>query len=247
MNAFDILAGLFPILLLAIAATALVLLLYARIGRLQRLLAEAKLDIEGANNRLAQAKMQASLLANTDAVTGLLVRQVVVERFQMARVMARRQDTPFGIILMQLVAFDHLIDQHGHETGDRLLIQVGSRLVASTREIDTVGRVREHEFAVLLPALADGNDIGTVVAKLRAAFEPPFTLPDLPQPIRLKVLFGWASFPPRRRRLDLNAHRRRRKPGPQPHPGAIDKAQTTPVGRNSFRLFCLGRPNPLAW
>ena len=195
MSGFDNLASLFPILLLLAASTAMVLLLYARIARLQRLLAEARLDVEGANNRLAQAKMQAALLANTDTVTGLLVRQVVVERFQLARAMAKRQDTPFGIILMQLAGFDHLVDQQGHEIGDRLLVQVGSRLVAATREIDTVGRVREHEFAVLLPALSDGSDIDTVVSKLRAAFEPPFTLPDVAQSFPLAVHFGWASFP----------------------------------------------------
>jgi diguanylate cyclase (GGDEF)-like protein len=169
--------------------------LAVRMMALQSQLAQAQLEIAGANNRLAQAKAQAALLSNTDPVTGLMVRQVVVERFQLSLGLARRQETVFGIVLLQLPGFDMMIDELGTEVGDRLLAAVAQRLRGATRETDTVGRVREYEFAALLPVLGGAEDIGPDASKLRAAMEPPFTLQGVPGTFSIKTFVGTATYP----------------------------------------------------
>lgn len=174
---------------------ALTIGLAGRMMSLQTQVEHAKLELAGANNRLAQAKAQAALLSNIDPVTGLLVRQVVVERFQLSLGLARRHETVFGIVMIQLTGFDLMVDEHGAELGDRLLAAIAVRLRGATRDTDTVGRVREYEFAVLLPMLGVSEDIAVVAAKLKTAMEPPFTLPGVTGTFRIKIHVGSAAYP----------------------------------------------------
>ncbi len=177
------------------AAIGLILWLRSQVSRSNRTLAQARLELEGANNRLVQFKDQAALLSRTDPVTGLLVRHVVVERFQFALALARRQDTVFGIVLIQLTNCEQLAGQHGAGIGDKLLSALSTRLLAVTREVDTVGRVRDYEFAVLLPSLRNASNLDQIVSKLRTAFDAPFAVPGLAQAVHLTANFGSASYP----------------------------------------------------
>lgn len=167
----------------------------ARVEGLERSLDETRLELAGANNRLEQARAKAALLSNTDPLTGVLARHVVVERFQMALALARRQDAIFGIVLLQLIGFDTLAERQGRDIADRLLTMAGDRLRAATREMDTVGRVRDYEFAVLLPALKDARDAEGIASKLRVELETTLPSPDAVQPVRLVVNVGSATYP----------------------------------------------------
>ena len=180
--------------LLAIAL-GLILWLRGRVMRLEQVLAQARLELQGADNRLIQSKSQAALLSRTDPVTGLLVRHVVIERFQFALALARRQDAIFGIVLIQLTNWGHVAGEPKEEIEDKLLTAMSTRLLGVTREIDTIGRVRDYEFAVLLPLLRNANNLEQIVAKLRATLEPPFTLPGNAREFHLTLHFGSASYP----------------------------------------------------
>ena len=167
----------------------------AQVSKLTAQLAEAQLALEGANNRLEQAKTRVALLSNTDPVTGLLVRHVVVERFQLTLALARAQHTAFGVVLLQLTDFEHLADRHGREIADKLLTAVAERLITATHETETVGRVREHEFAILVPVLAHPDDIEDVANRLRDTLLPSFVLPGMIDTFRLSVHVGGAAYP----------------------------------------------------
>jgi diguanylate cyclase (GGDEF)-like protein len=180
--------------LLLATATVLVLWLRSRLLTLERALAQARLELEGANNRLAQTKNQAALQSRIDPVTGLLVRHVMVERFQFALALGRRQDAIFGVVLIELADFDHLTERQG-QVEDMLLTALSTRLLTVTRETDMVGRVRDPEFAILLSVLRSADDLDLVVSKLRAALDATFTLPGIVQAFRLTMHFGSASFP----------------------------------------------------
>ena len=180
---------------LLLVSAGLLFMQNRRIKPLQQRLEEAQLGIEGANNRVEQAQAQVTLLQSTDAVTGLLNRQVVIERFQLARALARRLNMTAGVVLIQLPNFDDLVAKHGAEGANRLLVAFGNRLMSVTREMDTVGRVRDYEFAVLLPLVPEARDVETVLGKLRTALEPPFTLVGSKQEVRAGAFLGFASYP----------------------------------------------------
>src|SRR5664280_1357258 len=79
-----------------------------------------------------------------------------------------------ALLLIDLDRFKEINDTFGHHCGDLLLTQVGPRLTAALREVDTVARLGGDEFAVLLPDITDVSAAIGVADKLRAALESPF-------------------------------------------------------------------------
>jgi diguanylate cyclase (GGDEF)-like protein len=164
-------------------------------SQLAGLLADRDLALGNANQRLNQAKSQLAQLSNKDSVTHLLARHVMVERFQLLRTQARRYGTTFGIVLISLADFDHVSDQVGKEAGERFLASLGNRLMAMTRESDTVGFMRNHDFAVLMPNVGSVVGLDGMVSKVRSALRVPFILSGVVQPILPEVHFGRALYP----------------------------------------------------
>lgn len=66
---------------------------------------------------------------------------------------------------MDLDRFKKINDVFGYIAGDELLAKVGRRLVAEVRDTDTVSRVGEDEFAILLPDIAS-PDVVSVVSEI---------------------------------------------------------------------------------
>ncbi len=85
--------------------------------------------------------------AQHDALTGLPNRL----NFEIALTSCLSTKDRQGVVLMiDLDRFKEINDSLGHETGDRLLIEVGRRLRKATRSSDMVARFGGDEFAMLL-------------------------------------------------------------------------------------------------
>ena len=52
--------------------------------------------------------------------------------------------------MLDLDEFKSVNDLHGHQAGDSVLAQVGQRIQAYAREVDTAARLGGDEFAILL-------------------------------------------------------------------------------------------------
>src|SRR5660397_36663 len=109
-----------------------------------------------------------------DALTGLPNRTLLADRFTQALRAARRDGTTTALLLIDLDRFKEINDTFGHHCGDLLLTQVGPRLTAALRYVDTVARLGGDEFAVLLPDITHASAAIAVADKLRAALESPF-------------------------------------------------------------------------
>jgi diguanylate cyclase (GGDEF)-like protein len=96
------------------------------------------------------------------------------------------------LMLIDLDRFKEINDTMGHQTGDFLLQQVGSRLRGALRDSDTVARLGGDEFGVLLPRI---DDEGATLAarKLLTTLEPPFILGELAMDVRASI--GVVFFP----------------------------------------------------
>ena len=89
--------------------------------------------------------------ANTDALTGLgNLRHL---QSQLARMvdLQKRYDQGFGLLLMDIDGLKRVNDAHGHQTGDRLLMQVAMSLRRAVRTVDVAARLGGDEFCVLAP------------------------------------------------------------------------------------------------
>jgi diguanylate cyclase (GGDEF)-like protein len=128
-----------------------------------------------------------------DALTGLPNRTMLRDRTDQAIHQADRELVPAALLLIDLDRFKEVNDTLGHHYGDQLLVQVGERLQAALRQVDTVARLGGDEFAVLLPRIETGEGATTVARKLQDVLEEPFLLEDLALDVEASI--GVAVYP----------------------------------------------------
>jgi len=110
--------------------------------------------------------------AQHDNLTNLPNRALLLERLETELQAMQEDGEPLSLFIMDLDQFKEVNDTLGHHVGDRLLQEVGRRLVSVLRRNDTVARLGGDEFAVLLPG-ADYQRSKAVCRKILAAMERP--------------------------------------------------------------------------
>lgn len=134
-----------------------------------------------------------ALEAGRDVLTRLLNRKflpVVLNR-QVSH--ARSHGTPFSVLALDIDHFKQINDGYGHEAGDRVLQQLASLLVNSSRAGDYLFRLGGEEFLMLL--VDTGLDGARRVAeKLRRGVEQEvFRLPQ-DRTLNITLSIGVACF-----------------------------------------------------
>ena len=132
-------------------------------------------------------------LATHDPLTGLANRSLAVDRLQHALALAERGDKEVGILFIDLDDFKMVNDVYYHEFGDKLLQQVGSRLLTACRSCDTVARMGGDEFLVVIEDLYSFEPISEIAERIRAILAQPFMIEDLEILIRASV--GISIYP----------------------------------------------------
>lgn len=89
-------------------------------------------------------------LANFDSLTGLPNRQFFMEILKVELTKVKRTKQNLVLMYFDLDGFKGVNDSLGHETGDKLLIQVCERTKTFLREGDIVARLGGDEFLILL-------------------------------------------------------------------------------------------------
>lgn len=97
---------------------------------------------------------QAQHKANTDPLTGLYNRNYFFEMAEHLTEKSRRQGIPISIFLLDIDNFKHYNDTHGHDAGDKLLIELCRLMREATRKESTLARYGGEEFIVMLPGIA---------------------------------------------------------------------------------------------
>jgi diguanylate cyclase (GGDEF)-like protein len=170
---------------------ALLLVFHARPGYFTRTSADSATALAGwLASALANARLLSALSeregelrqltgelerrATHDSLTGLANRELARELLQ--RSLATQRDDQVGLLFCDLDKFKSVNDRLGHEAGDDLLRQVAGRLAASVRGRDLLARLGGDEFLVVLPAVADLDEVTGVGARVLAALAEPFDL-----------------------------------------------------------------------
>jgi diguanylate cyclase (GGDEF)-like protein/PAS domain S-box-containing protein len=126
----------------------------------------------------AEAEAQIHRLAHYDVLTGLPNRLLLQDRMGQALASASRSGLHGAILFLDLDNFKTVNDTRGHDTGDRLLVEVTRRLRLAVRESDTVARLGGDEFVVILEELGDTTGEAAALAtqigqKLCASISQP--------------------------------------------------------------------------
>ncbi len=115
----------------------------------------------------ARLLANAQRLACVDCLTGLYNRRQLENALVREVDRARRNGTPFTIVMLDLDDFKKVNDRYGHPTGDRVLREVAAAFRRSTRDSDVPCRYGGDEFVAILPGVrpAEGQELATRVCR----------------------------------------------------------------------------------
>jgi len=89
-------------------------------------------------------------MAHHDVLTGLPNRLLLTDRLENGLKQMPRIQHSMAVLFLDLDGFKTVNDNHGHQVGDLLLIEIARRLSDSVRTADTVGRLGGDEFLIIL-------------------------------------------------------------------------------------------------
>lgn len=123
-------------------------------------------SVKESNQQLQNALYQVEQMAATDALTGLFNRRhfnVVIEQLFSESL---RYEKDLACALIDLDEYKQLNDNHGHQTGDQVLVAVGEILRRTARKSDIAARYGGDEFVLLLPN-SDSQEAARLMARVR--------------------------------------------------------------------------------
>jgi diguanylate cyclase (GGDEF)-like protein len=143
-----------------------------------------------AQHRAAQATI--AHLAYYDTLTGLPNRTRLLECLEAAIDAARLQHRSLALLHLEVGRFHEINKVLGYHSGDELLKELGRRLADVVGQHETLARVGEAEFALLLPHA--GAEVAVEVARrLANTVHPPLEVTGLMLDARVGI--GIALYP----------------------------------------------------
>jgi diguanylate cyclase (GGDEF)-like protein len=152
------------------------------------------------DHQLAAAREQeggARHAAFHDALTGLPNRALFNDRLEHGIAQAMRHRWTLAVLFVDLDKFTAINDTYGHAAGDAVLRTIAKRLMANTRDEDTVSRQGGDEFLYLLTQIPGEEDIAKIAEKIIRLIQLPCNVNahglNVNQPIEASI--GIAIFP----------------------------------------------------
>ena len=122
----------------------------------------------------SQRKMEE--LAYFDTLTGLANRTFFRMQLRKSMALAERGHYAFALFYFDLDEFKRINDTLGHDAGDRLLLEVATRLKKRLRAEDTIARLGGDEFAVLLSGINERENAMEVANIIQKTLAEPIKL-----------------------------------------------------------------------
>jgi diguanylate cyclase (GGDEF)-like protein len=144
-------------------------------AKLQRSIIQAKKRFE-LEKKLYDSYCEVRELAEKDSLTGLSNRYHFEEALKVSIDNNMRFQSNIALLLLDLDHFKNINDTYGHETGDKLLKHVASRISQCLRGNELFGRLGGDEFAILVTGLTYLNDATIVAQRIIKSLETPIEI-----------------------------------------------------------------------
>lgn len=146
---------------------------------------------EERERRLAEANDRADRCSLTD----LLNHRAFYQRLDQEIERAQREQTSFGVVLLDLNNFKFFNDTYGHLVGDDLLRQAATAFKRTCRPYDILARYGGDEFALLLPGANVMHRVEICERFTDCMEKIGFQPPGYDRPAPLTAGIGIAFFP----------------------------------------------------
>lgn len=153
---------------------------------LERRVLERTTELANTNDKLrheiderVKAQYELTHLATHDSLTELPNRAMFNEHLEIMVHSAQRHHRILALFFMDLDGFKEINDSHGHEVGDKLLIEIAGRLRECVRKEDIVARMGGDEFTVLLGDLTQTADVNDIAQKLIESVNRPVRIGEI--------------------------------------------------------------------
>lgn len=150
------------------------------------------IDMLDAKNKLL------TISSITDELTKLYNRRFFWENLEKEHKRHSRNNSEYSLIMLDIDHFKKINDNHGHSTGDLVLIDVAFTIKNSVRNTDIVARYGGEEFIILLPDTKKENAIIVANKILEAIRDIPVNFRKEPITASLGVASSKESDNPER-------------------------------------------------
>ncbi|GAB5389516.1 MAG: PleD family two-component system response regulator [Alphaproteobacteria bacterium] len=127
-----------------------------------------------------------------DPLTGLFNRRYVTRHLEQMLKNTCDDGSPLAALTFDIDHFKMINDNHGHQSGDEVLVEVARRVTGVFRNADMVARMGGEEFVVILPEVDEQRGLA-LAERLRAAIaDKPFAISAEAGQVKITVSVGAA-------------------------------------------------------
>ena len=113
-------------------------------------------------------------LDRMDPATGLINGHVFAERLMRMIARSERLKQQSAVMLIDIVNIEQIERDYGRKTAEELPLRVAQRLLSTAREIDSVARLSERRFGMLVEGPFNAEDAGTLGPRIVARSLMPY-------------------------------------------------------------------------
>ena len=143
--------------------------------------------------RLKAHEAELAHIAQYDMLTGVPNRRLLGDRMKVALARARRENATMAVCMLDLDGFKEVNDRHGHDVGDRLLIEVARRMQSVLRADDSLARLGGDEFVFLLSNLKQLEECHSVLERMLRGIAQPMVVGD--SEVQVSASIGLTLYP----------------------------------------------------
>jgi diguanylate cyclase (GGDEF)-like protein len=130
------------------------------------------------SNMRREGLARATGLPTRDALTGLPNMRNFLQQLHGSITRARRFQHHYGLLLVELTNHAWFVKEHGREMADRALILATTRLQQQMRDVDSICRIDESNFVILVEGSCNPSQLTKLAARVSAsALSPTEILP----------------------------------------------------------------------
>ena len=143
-----------------------------RYGLIMSLIVEVPLLLIALNSRSRErheVEARAQAMPTQDALTGLLTGHLFQDRLRQTVARTKRYKEPSAVVYIKLVNYSYIKKTWGVAVAEQSLLRSVIKLRRILRDVDTVGRVDEALFGLILEGVSERSAVTALSARLIAA------------------------------------------------------------------------------